>query len=245
MKMKWKKQEEGEMGIGTMIVFIALVLVAAIAAGMLVDSANLIGQQSQNTANKGAASVKSALKILSITGDRDRNSDGDNTYLENLYVRIEPVAGSSRIHLNEVSIEIITASAYKTPTMNTTSGFSKLTFDNNQGVTADDVGGHYGPAGTAGSFGHNGTYGVDEITDKEGVWTFASAVYGMLPGTIIQLNFNLTARSATLDGGLEIPTGDLAVGKTITIKLTPKDGVPTYATVTLPSVFTTEEMDLI
>ena len=69
-KVRIKDGEEAEMGIGTMLVFIAMVLVAAMAAGVLLQTAGLVQQQAQETGVRAIQDVATGFQVLNILGDR-------------------------------------------------------------------------------------------------------------------------------------------------------------------------------
>lgn len=60
--------ERGQVGIGTLIVFIAMVLVAAIAAGVLLNTAGFLQSQAQQTGEESSAQVTNQLQVVSKTG---------------------------------------------------------------------------------------------------------------------------------------------------------------------------------
>jgi flagellin-like protein len=61
-------RDRGQVGIGTLIVFIAMVLVAAIAAGVLVDTAGFLQSKSQQTGEDSTESVTNRVQILDTYG---------------------------------------------------------------------------------------------------------------------------------------------------------------------------------
>lgn len=63
-----RNQERSQVGIGTLIVFIAMVLVAAIAAGVLIDTASLLQSQSENVGEESQSLVTNNLQIISQVG---------------------------------------------------------------------------------------------------------------------------------------------------------------------------------
>ena len=60
--------EHGQVGIGTLIVFIAMVLVAAIAAGVLINTAGFLQSQAEQTGQESSAQVTNQLQVISTTG---------------------------------------------------------------------------------------------------------------------------------------------------------------------------------
>ncbi|CAI49136.1 flagellin [Natronomonas pharaonis DSM 2160] len=99
-----ESEERGQVGIGTLIVFIALVLVAAIAAGVLINTAGFLQTQAQATGEESTEQVSTNLVYLSTTGTVSNSEDGINQF--ETTVQLGP--GSSAIDLNDTTISVFT-----------------------------------------------------------------------------------------------------------------------------------------
>jgi len=97
-------EARGQVGIGTLIVFIAMVLVAAIAAGVLINTAGLLQTQAEATGEETQEQVSDRLQIQSATGDVTDEEDG----VEDIQITVTKSPGADDIDLTEVTYEIVT-----------------------------------------------------------------------------------------------------------------------------------------
>ena len=126
-----KKKDVGSIGIGAMIVFIAMVLVAGIAASVLVQTANKLETQAMVTGSETTSEVATGLRVIDIEGykttlnmaynksnnlhwnisgrgDGNTSNRGWHNYtrIHRLAITLAPRAGSMDVDLSETIVEI-------------------------------------------------------------------------------------------------------------------------------------------
>jgi len=97
----FKDNDRGQVGIGTLIVFIAMVLVAAIAAGVLINTAGLLQSQAEATGEESAEQVTDRVVVQSVSGD----VDSGNSELDGINVVVRRSPGAGDISLDSLIIE--------------------------------------------------------------------------------------------------------------------------------------------
>ncbi|WP_049893627.1 archaellin/type IV pilin N-terminal domain-containing protein [Halogranum rubrum] len=97
------EEDRGQVGIGTLIVFIAMVLVAAIAAGVLINTAGFLQTKSEQTGQQSSAQVTDRLEPIAKTGIVNTNEDG----VESVELVIQKSPGASNIDLSSATLEFI------------------------------------------------------------------------------------------------------------------------------------------
>ena len=94
--------DRGQVGIGTLIVFIALVLVAAIAAGVLINTAGFLQSQAEQTGEESTDQVANNIQLVTATGDVNADEDG----VEDVEFTIQLSPGSDPISLEDDDVLI-------------------------------------------------------------------------------------------------------------------------------------------
>ncbi|NHN58917.1 MULTISPECIES: archaellin/type IV pilin N-terminal domain-containing protein [Halorussus] len=93
--------DRGQVGIGTLIVFIAMVLVAAIAAGVLINTAGFLQTKSEQTGQESSAQVSNRVQVVSGFGHVA------NEEVDYINLTVMRGSGSDDINLSTATIEWI------------------------------------------------------------------------------------------------------------------------------------------
>ena len=120
------KQERGQVGIGTLIVFIAMVLVAAIAAGVLINTAGFLQSQAEATGEESTDLVSERIDVTSSVGIV--SDDADDGELAEVRVTVSGAPGADDIDLAETTIQAVGPG-----------GQSNLVFAPGDEVTDDEI----------------------------------------------------------------------------------------------------------
>ena len=99
------EEERGQVGIGTLIVFIAMVLVAAIAAGVLINTAGFLQTQAEATGEESTSQVSDRLQVVSQSGNVTE-VDG-NQSVDNVNFVLAKAPGAGNVDLNQTTIELV------------------------------------------------------------------------------------------------------------------------------------------
>jgi flagellin-like protein len=102
----------GQVGIGTLIIFIALVLVAAVAAGVLIDTSGQLESRASDTGADAQAEVSNQVEVVSATAQT--TNTGSNDDVEEITLVLKKSAGADPVDLNSATIQYTSDEASKT-----------------------------------------------------------------------------------------------------------------------------------
>ncbi len=107
---KMISDEQGEFGIGSLIIFIAMVIVAAVTATLLINTAYQLQQQAQETSQEALQDVSTGVKIISMGGYRYNATWGTTAPYRNtidwITIKITPIAGSPPVNISALVIMV-------------------------------------------------------------------------------------------------------------------------------------------
>ena len=97
-----RRKNVGSMGIGALIIFIAMVLVAGIAASVLVQVANTLQMQALYTGQETIDEVATGIAVVDVEGHVSNATNG----MDSITISVRGRAGSGEIDLSQTVIEI-------------------------------------------------------------------------------------------------------------------------------------------
>lgn len=256
---------KGQIGIGTLIIFIAMVLVAAVAAAVLIQTSGVLQQEAQSTGKEATREVSSNIMVQKIEGFRSQNTatDMSNT-IDLLKITLGLNAASEPVDLKEIVVSI--TDGYHTNNLvyagNTNSrapradlegnmsGFSSLASTNLEKLVTENS--------TLGNSEVNVTYvnaqiyfTVDKIRDEDNSFSQLNPV--MTTGDFVVLYVS-TASQTSVDVGytslksvnttscLKSSGLDLIPRASVNMVLTPEAGASSDADFILPTTYGSNEM---
>jgi archaellin len=123
---------KGDMGVGTLIIFISLLLVAAVAAGVLIQTAGSLQQRALSTGSQATGQISTNAIVQEVSA-----TDGSDRTVENFSAIYKLAPGSDPIKFSDVTFTLSTTSesvvygyvAGSTPTVNATTDTGEFTIE--------------------------------------------------------------------------------------------------------------------
>ncbi|HJH28739.1 MAG TPA: flagellin [Methanosarcinaceae archaeon] len=97
-KISMRTDTHAQVGIGTLIIFIAMVLVAATAASILIQTSGVLQQKAQSTGREAIQNVGSNVEVMQIIGSRSDTNSNDFDYVN---ITMKVMAGAGAIDVGE------------------------------------------------------------------------------------------------------------------------------------------------
>ena len=214
-------------GIGTLIVFIAMVLVAAVAASVIIQTSETLQNRAFAVGKQTIREVSSGIKIVDVTG----YTDSTKSKIEYLAISVSPRAGSYDLDLNETLLYI----QYDNLTV--------LSFDYEHSSPSDvnDSGTVSGEVNSSGGIFHtlnhshltSTNFGCIAIRDSDNSVVNS---FGMSRNDLVMIMINLSA-AFSHTGGLE--TGEEFYGRIV-----PEVGAAGIFFVSAPNAFNHRVVEL-
>ena len=225
-----RNREEGSIGIGAMIVFIALILVAAVASTIIIKTAEELQQNAESTSDDTRKEISGKVNIIQIIVNGSSGND-----IDSLIVTAKIASGSTDVQVQDIEWVVICGGA---------NGFGLVT--GNLG-TADPAGGQILAADSE-------SVNADRLDGSD-----YAATTELSAGTTFKFDINLDQYTDTVAGGpLESNTasnGDdvldaneapcnasAGVGETLELKMIVDGGGTTISELQIESVVSGKEV---
>jgi len=218
--------ERAQVGIGTLIVFIAMVLVAAIAAGVLINTAGMLQTQASDTGSETQEAVANQVEVTHAAG----NVSGTDK-IDSINLTIMKSAGSNAIDLESMTIQYTSDTVDQTLTHGGNDVGATNDVDYSSG-TSDDLG-----VLNASQFATNNIAG-DDGGDNELIST-DDRVTVTLQVAAIEAGAEGDGTTTPLSGtDLEnLNQNGLEGGDSVTLTLTDQSGAEYTYGISVPSTF--------
>ncbi|QGA82893.1 archaellin/type IV pilin N-terminal domain-containing protein [Halomicrobium sp. LC1Hm] len=204
-----RASDRGQVGIGTLIVFIAMVLVAAIAAGVLINTAGFLQTSAEQSGQQSSQQVTNRLQVVDIAGT-DIVKDGEGFEVTTVDVTVKRAPGSGNVDLSTTTAQWVSSGG----------SYNVLSY-----TAAEGSGGSSGDAG----------FITSTLQDDDDSISNSNALNDQADRAIIRFQTDSVPDSAE-EGDLngKLVSGDLTEGSSAEIRLTTQAGGETTATVVVP-----------
>lgn len=236
-----KKDETGSMGVGTLITFIALILVAAVASMVIITTVDQLKMKAFHTGMVAREDVSTGFNVLTVLGDRGIIGTNASTWgptgnrstnlaptVQTIIMKVKLRAGSEPIRMDRTIVDL--SDGFKALSV----AFNSNSTDNwshHAGEDPDHIEGNNAWDYQDGCMPYGqetvlvNRYTCQLLMDPTEHAAFADR-YIVTQGTLFNIYINANSTGLTLENQ----------GK-LTVKLIPKHGVPTLIEVMLPSTY--------
>jgi archaellin len=221
-----RNRDAGSIGIGAMIVFIALILVAAVASTIIIKTAEELQQNAESTSDDTRKEISGKVNILQIIVNGSSGNDVDS-----LIVTAKIASGSTDVQVQDISWAIICGGS---------NGFGLIT--GNLGTT-DSSGGII--------TGAEGPSNADKIPGSTDDWGWLPTEE-LSSGVTFKFDINLDKNAAnpnaasdgddTLEGVEAACNASAGVGETLELKMIVDGGGTTISELQIESVVSGKEV---
>ena len=218
-KKNYKNNDYAVVGIGTLIIFIAMVLVAAVAASVIIQTSEQLQNRAYAVGKQTIREVSSGMKVVDITG----YTDEEKSVIQYLAISVSPRAGSYDVDLNATLVYI--------------------EYDNLTVLSLDYEHGSDTVTGSVSAAGIFQTLNVSALTSTKfgaiGIRDPDNSIvnsYGLGTNDMAMIIINLTAAFPE--------TGGLATGESFYGRIVPEIGAAGIFLVSAPNAFNHRVVDL-
>jgi len=102
--------DRGQVGIGTLIVFIAMVLVAAIAAGVLINTAGFLQSSAEETGQQSSDQVTNRLEVVNTVGTQINEDGSGNDRVDLIEMTVRKAPGAGNIDIGSTTLQMVHSS---------------------------------------------------------------------------------------------------------------------------------------
>ncbi len=135
--MVYKNSKKGAQGIGTLIIFIALILVAAVAAGVLISTVGKLQGKAETTGAQVQQKLGTGFSVFEViandTSDSYINTTNGTSISDTISTSLQLSPGSDSIKLDDITVTLVTKNGAYTYKHNNT-GSSKTGTTSSFGV---------------------------------------------------------------------------------------------------------------
>ncbi|WP_018256400.1 archaellin/type IV pilin N-terminal domain-containing protein [Halomicrobium katesii] len=201
-----EENDRGQVGIGTLIVFIAMVLVAAIAAGVLINTAGFLQSSAEESGEQSSAQVTNRLQVVNAAGS-DIQTSG-TAQVTTVEVTVKKAPGADNVDLDTTTAQWVSD-------------------DGTFNVVSDNVQGQDGTSGDA-------TFGITAFQDDDSSIDTSSVLNDPADRAVMTFRTDSVDSGDNTSPSVETISATLDEGSTATIKLNTQAGGETTATLVVP-----------